>query len=169
MIRNHNSNNDWWCAFYVDNLQSGVSITKFEMRDSDSDENSDDDWIVGNKQSWGPFVVNNVQGSAWILPYDIRLTSDSGDVLTGSDVITDLNANSEFDFGSYFPAVASIETNGNGNDDNTNIEVIVYAVVGSVGFICIAVVVIIGLTYWFKKRNKSKDRRESEVAEVIGN
>jgi len=59
-------------------------------------------WAAGVRQAYNAFVVQ--PGSAMVLPFSARLTSITGQVITATDVITDLAGHSSFDLGTQFAA-----------------------------------------------------------------
>ena len=86
--------NPWWYAAYAIHLRQGVA--GLEVRDSSAGAS----WLQGDRQSYNAFVVQ--PGYAMVLPYSVRLTGITGQVITGADVVTDLGGQSQFDLGDQF-------------------------------------------------------------------
>jgi expansin (peptidoglycan-binding protein) len=86
--------NPWWYAVFALDTRQGVS--GLEVRDSSTGAS----WLQANRESWNAFVVQ--PGYQMALPYDVRLTGITGEVITATDVVTDLNGQSQFDMGAQF-------------------------------------------------------------------
>jgi expansin (peptidoglycan-binding protein) len=95
-LLNSSGANPWWYAVFALDTRQGV--TGLEVRDSSAGAS----WLQGARQSWNAFVVQ--PGYQMVLPYDVRLTGLTGEVLTATDVVTDLNAQSLFDTQAQFAA-----------------------------------------------------------------
>jgi expansin (peptidoglycan-binding protein) len=92
-LLNQDGVNPWWYAVFALDIRQGV--TALEVRDS-----SGGSWLMGDRQSYNSFVVQ--PGYQMLLPYSVRLTGITGEVITGIDVITDLGGSARFDLGSQF-------------------------------------------------------------------
>ena len=57
-------------------------------------------WLQAVRQTWNAFVIQ--PGYQMTLPYDVRLTGITGEVITATDVVTDLNGQSLFDMVAQF-------------------------------------------------------------------
>jgi len=93
-LLNVDGSNPWWYAVFALDIRQGV--TGLEIRDSSTGAS----WFEGDRQNWNAFVVQT--GYQMVLPYDVRLTGISGEVLTADNVITDLNGQSLFDMAAQF-------------------------------------------------------------------
>jgi len=93
-LLNQDGVNPWWYAVFAFDIRQGV--TGLEVRDSSAGAS----WLAGARQSYGSFVVQ--PGYAMVLPYSVRLTGITGQVITGADVVTDLGGQSQFDLGDQF-------------------------------------------------------------------
>jgi expansin (peptidoglycan-binding protein) len=93
-LLNSDGSNPWWYAVFALNLRQGV--TGVQVRDSSAGAT----WLPGSRQSWNAFVVQ--PGYEMILPYDVRMTGITGEVLTSDNVITNLNGGAPFDMGAQF-------------------------------------------------------------------
>jgi expansin (peptidoglycan-binding protein) len=95
-LLNKDGINPWWYAVFVLDIRHGVS--GLEIMDSSPGAG----WAAGVRQAYNAFVVQ--PGSAMVLPFSARLTSITGQVITATDVITDLAGHSSFDLGTQFAA-----------------------------------------------------------------
>jgi hypothetical protein len=86
--------NPWWYAVYPFNLRQGVAV--LEVRDSSAGAA----WLQATRQPYNAFVVQ--PGFAMVLPYSVRLTGVTGEVIAGAAVVTDLGGGSLFDLGDQF-------------------------------------------------------------------
>jgi expansin (peptidoglycan-binding protein) len=86
--------NPWWFAAIALSTRQGV--TGLEVRDSSAGAS----WVPATREFWNAFVVQS--STPMVLPYDVRLTSVSGEVLAADDVVTDLIFASQYDLGAQF-------------------------------------------------------------------
>ncbi len=91
-LLNQDGVNPWWYAVFALDIRQG--ITGLEVKDS---VNS---WVTGERQSYNSFAVQ--PGYEMALPYSVRITGISGEVITGTNVITHLGGQSQFDLGGQF-------------------------------------------------------------------
>ncbi len=93
-LMNSDGVNPWWYAVFALDLRQGV--TGLEVKDSSAAAV----WLPAARQDYNAFVVQ--PGYALQLPFSVRLTGVSGEVITGAGVVTDLGALSQFDLADQF-------------------------------------------------------------------
>lgn len=86
--------NAWWYAVFVMDHRHGIS--SLEIHDTDSTV-----WVAGTRQAYNAWVVEDAGG--FDLPLSVRLTDVLGNIIESSDVVSNFDGASEFDFGSQFP------------------------------------------------------------------
>jgi expansin (peptidoglycan-binding protein) len=92
-LLNQDGVNPWWYAIFALDIRQGV--TALEVKDA-----SGGSWLEAERQSYNSFVVQ--PGYQMTLPFSVRLTGITGSVITGTDVVTNLNSSSQFDLGDQF-------------------------------------------------------------------
>ncbi len=97
-LLNKDGINPWWYAVFALDIRQGV--TGLEVRDSSSGAT----WLEADRQSYNAFVVQT--GSPLVLPYSVRLTSITGEVVSGANVVTTLDDLARFDLGVQFDICA---------------------------------------------------------------
>lgn len=93
-VLNMSGINQWWYAVFALDTRQGVAA--LEVRDASPGS----PWLAAERQPYNAFVVQ--PGTALELPFSVRLTGLTGQVITAVDVVTDLSGGSRFDLGRQF-------------------------------------------------------------------
>lgn len=100
-IRSKSGTSGWWYGLHVDDVAgygdiASVRLKGFGRGDFD---------IICDKSQGASFWACTIPNAPVRAPVGVELTDSAGRVLVGEDVITNLNGNQEFDFGSNFAAI----------------------------------------------------------------
>jgi expansin (peptidoglycan-binding protein) len=108
-LLNKDGINQWWYAFFVLDIRQG--ITGVDVMDASGGGS----WLTAVRQSYNAFVVQSASGLQ--LPFSVRLTGVTGQMITSPNVVTDLAGLSEFDFGDQFDPCSLFSDGFESGDD----------------------------------------------------
>ena len=109
-IENHNDTEEWWVAFYLDNidLSCGGDIGNVEISDNYAYKNKWVDYTVSQFTSWGHYSFlwqNEENNASYTLPLSVRITrkyNNTKETIYACNVITNWHRLFTFNFGSNF-------------------------------------------------------------------
>ena len=155
IIKNAGGIGEWWYAMYVEQVPSGYSISSVSVKSNDRN-----DYATGDLANWGPYVFT--KGYKWQTPLSVKITSTSGETITGVNVVTDINAYSEFDFGTTFGSGGGSNNKGgssrssSSSDSNSSEMIALEWVIGVLASVVVIMCILGGFWYYRKQKMKKQ-------------
>jgi len=102
-IVNKDGINAYWYALYVENVNNYGNIKEVQMKDSSGSST----WMTGDHASYNAWIFESSSG--FVTPFSIIIKDGMNNTLSATDLITNIDGGSTFDFGANF-AISSTST-----------------------------------------------------------
>jgi len=103
-IRSKSGTSGYWYGLHVDDVAGYGAIQSIKLREAGRRQNGQNAFDIVCDKSQGPsfWICNRPGGRQIFAPLDAQLTDSAGRQLARNNVITNLNGNQEFDFGTNY-------------------------------------------------------------------
>ena len=103
-IRSKSGTSGYWYGLHIDDVAGYGAIQQIKLREAAIRQAGQDEFDIVCDKSNGPsfWICNRPSNRQIVASLDVELTDSAGRILRRNNVITNLNGNQEFDFGTNF-------------------------------------------------------------------
>jgi expansin (peptidoglycan-binding protein) len=106
-IRSKSGTSGHWYVLHIDDVAGYGAIKQIKLREADRRQAGQDEFDIVCDKTNGPsfWICNRPNDRQILASLDVELTDSGGRILRRNNVITNLNGNREFDFGTNFESI----------------------------------------------------------------